>query len=736
MVQRLCRLVVVLVLLLAGPVVARAAGPGSAFPADPAIEAKVADLLSRMTLEEKIGQMYMASWTPTMDGREIAEGTVGGLTSLPDAATMAKWQKVARASRLGIPLLFGRDVIHGYRTLFPVPLGLAASFDREVWRRSAELTAREARSQGMNLAFAPMIDISRDPRWGRVVEGPGEDPFLARGFAEAWVRGLAAGDVGATLKHFVGYGAVRAGRDYAEAEISAQTLADVYLPPFRAGVRSGALAVMAAFGALDGVPGTANRRMLRDVLKRDWGFDGLVISDWDAIRELLNHGLAADPAGAAEKAVTAGVDMEIFGRFYKERLPDLVRSGRVPMELVDDAVSRILRVKFRLGLFDTSDPDPATAAAALARPETLEAARDVARRSIILLRNQGDILPLVKLPRRIAVIGEAAEDASDHMGAWGALADQSDTRTFLDEIERRLEPRGVEITYHDACDDDCADTDGIDEAVALARRSDLIVAVLGEPWNMTAEAASRAHLGLPNHEGELLHRLARTGKPVILIVFAGRPMALTDSLPDTKAILYAFSPGTMGGAALVDLLTGEANPSARLPMTMPRSVGQIPITYDELRTGRPGPLMAGDILWSRYVDEANEPLFPFGFGLSYTRFAYADLRLAEERVREDGTLRAEVAVTNTGKRAGREVVQLYVRQLVASRTLPLRRLKGIATVDLAPGETKRVALEVPASDLGYHDGLGLPVLEPGPFEVFVGGSSTASLSARFDLTEK
>ncbi|NLH82736.1 MAG: glycosyl hydrolase, partial [Phyllobacteriaceae bacterium] len=667
-----------LTLLLFSPP-SRAEEAASAFPPDPAIEAKVADLLARMTLEEKVGQMYMASWTPTMDGREIAAGTVGGLTSLPDGATTAKWQKAARASRLGIPLLIGRDVIHGYRTLFPVPLGLAASFDREVWRRSAELTAREARPQGMNLAFAPMIDVSRDPRWGRVVEGPGEDPFIARGFADAWVRGLAGGGVGATLKHFVGYGAVRAGRDYAEADLSASTLADVYEPPFRTGVRAGAQAVMAAFGALNGVPGTANRHLLRDVLERDWGFDGLVISDWDALRELLNHGLAADPAGAAEKAALAGVDMEIYGRFYKDHLPALVRSGRVPMAVVDDAVARILRVKFRLGLFDASrDVDPVVAEAALARPETREVARDFARRSIILLRNQGDILPLVKLPRRIAVIGEAAEDASDHMGSWGALADQKDTVLFVEEMQRRLEPRGVKISYHDACDDDCADTDGIDEATALARRADLIVAVLGEPWNMTAEAASRAKLGLPNHEGELLHRLAQTGKPVILIVFAGRPMALTESLPDTRAILYAFSPGTMGGAALVDLLLGEANPSARLPMTMPRSVGQIPITYDELRTGRPGPLAPGDDLWSRYVDEENEPLFPFGFGLSYTRFAYGDLRLAEPRLTKDGTLRAEVAVTNTGKRAGREIVQLYVRQLVASRTLPLRRFWSMA----------------------------------------------------------
>jgi beta-glucosidase len=735
----LARSAVLLALAAAGagllPAASRADEP-AAFAPDPAIEARVADLLSKMTLEEKIGQMFMIGWKPDMDGREIAAGTVGAITSVPDAETLVKWQKVARASRLGIPLLVGRDVIHGYRTLFPMPLGLAATFDPALWRLSARLTAEESRSQGLTLAFAPMVDVSRDPRWGRVVEGPGEDPFLARGFADAWVRGLAEGGVAATLKHFVGYGAARAGRDYAEAEISRPTLADVHLPPFRAGVKAGAQAVMAAFDALDGVPGTINGRMIRGVLERDWGFDGFVISDWDAIRELLNHGVAATRADAAERAVNAGVDMEIAGRFYKDELPGLLRAGRVSQARIDDAVARILRVKIRLGLFDRPDPDPSTAAAALARPETRAAALEIARRSIVLLKNERATLPLVRPPKRIAVIGEIAVDAADHMGSWGALALQSDTVLLADELRRRLAPRGIRVVQHDACDDDCLETDGIDEAVAVARRSDLVVAVLGEPWHMTAEAASRTRIGLPYHEQALLDRLAATGKPVVLVVFAGRPMALTEALPKARAVVFAFSPGTMGGAALADVLLGEANPSGRLPMTMPRSVGQIPITYDELRTGRPGPLEDGDVLWSRYTDEDNAPLFPFGFGLSYTSFAYADLRLAETTLAPDGRLRAEVAVTNTGRRAGREIVQLYVRQTVASRTLPVRRLKGLATVDLAPGETKRVTIEAPVADLGFTDDDGVYRVEPAPYEAFVGGASTAELAARFAVGAK
>ena len=705
-------------------------------PRDPAIEAKITDIVSRMTLEEKVGQMSMGSWSATFDESEIDRGLISAMANMPDAATMAKFQARARAARHGIPLIFARDVIHGYRTLFPVPLGLAASFDERVWETAAELTGREAGAQGVNLAFGPMIDISRDPRWGRVVEGPGEDPFLARGFAAASVRGLAKAGLGATLKHFVGYGAVRAGRDYAEADLSTPLLRDVYLAPFKAGLQAGAPVIMAAFNALNGVPLPANKRMLTDLLKTEWGFDGFVISDWDSVRELLNHGVAGNGAEAAERAVMAGLDMEIAGHFFRDNLPELVRSGRVPMARIDDAVTRILRTKFRLGLYDSAetrhDPDPARAEAALARPETRAAARDLARRSIVLLKNQNDILPLTKTAKRIAVIGAAARDASDHMGAWGALGLRTDAPVVYEELKRRLGPTTT-LTYAEGCDDECTETGGFNRAVATAEKADLVIAVLGEPWFMTAESTSRTRIGLPNHQQALFDRLARTGKPIVLVVFAGRPMVLTEAASKARAVLYAFSPGTMGGPALVDILTGEANPSARLPMTMPRHLGQVPLAYDDLPTGRPKGLDEDDDLWSRYIDEENTPLYPFGWGLSYSRFAYTDLTLGAPTLGRGDMLVAEASVTNRSDRAGREIVQLYVHQRVATRSRPLRQLKAIAVVDLGPRETKRVKLTVPVADLGFHDDDGAYRIEPGTFDVAVGGSSLARLAGTVTL---
>lgn len=705
-------------------------------PRDPALEARIADLLSRMTLEEKVGQMFMEACPEDLAGPRLEEGAFGAMLNCAKAETMADAQARARKSRLGIPLLFGRDVIHGYRTLFPMPLGLAAGFDPEVWTTAAEMTAREAAGHGLNLAFGPMIDVSRDGRWGRVVEGPGEDPWLAARFAEAQVRGQHHGGIGSALKHFVGYGAARAGRDYAEADISDSMLGDVYLPPFRAGLENGAEVVMAAFGALNGVPGTANRRTLTDLLKTRWGFDGFVLSDWDAIHELLKHGLAATTEDAVEKAVNAGLDMEIAGLAIPENLPGLVRSGRVSQARVDDAVTRILRVKFRMGLFDTAARPDIAPPIALAAPEIRAAARDIARRSIVLLKNDRNLLPLVKLPKRIAVIGRAAMDASDHMGAWGALADQTDTPLLVEELRRRLAPHGTKVVYSMGCDDDCLEPDEGEfaEAVAEARKADLIVAMLGEPWYMTAESTSRTRLGLPNHQQALLDRLAATGRPVLLITLAGRPMVMTEAMPKARAVFYAYSPGTMAAPALVDLILGEASPSARLPMSLPRAVGQLPMSYDALPTGRPTPLIKDDDLWARYIDEEITPLFPFGYGLSYTSFTYGDLRLAADRLGRKDTLVAEVAVTNTGKRPGREIVQLYVHDLVAARSRPVRELKGLGRVDLAPGETKRVKIEVPVADLGYNDDDGHYVVEPGRFRVFVGGSSLADLQTEFDVT--
>jgi beta-glucosidase len=701
---------------------------------DPKAEAAIAELLGKMTLEEKVGQMYMGGWASDFDESEVERSSLGALSGAPDAAHIAAIGDLATKTRLAVPVLFTQDMIHGYRTLFPMPLGLAASFDPEVIGLAAEVTAREASAQGMALALGPMVDLSRDPRWGRVIEGPGEDPFLGRVFAEASVRGLARGGLGATLKHFVGYGAAEGGREYAETDISTPRLFDLYLPPFRAGLEAGADVVMAGFNALNGMPVTADRATLTGLLEERWGFDGVVLSDWEAIRELKNHGIAATDEEAVEKAVMAGVDMDMASTLYREFLPGLVRAGRVPMARIDDAVTRILRMKHRLGLFDPTArprPDPAVAGSRLATPQAREAAREAARRSAVLLKNDGDRLPLVDPPRRIAVIGAAAADPSDHMGAWGAAGRQDEVPVFLDELRSRLAGRS-EVVFAAGCDDACRSTEGFAAAVAAARDSDLVVAVLGEPWWMTAEATSRTRIGLPDHQEELITALAETGRPIVLVVFAGRPMVLTETVPKVAAILWSFSPGTMGGPALVDLLTGAANPSGRLPMSLPRNVGQVPIAYDPLPTGRPaGP----SLLTARWLDEEATPLFPFGFGLSYTHFVHRDLTVARHDLRLADRIEATVTVENTGRRPGREIVQLYVRDLVASRSRPLRRLAAIGRVDLDPGESRRVSLTVPVVDLGFPDASGRRIVEPGTFRLFVGGSSTADLATDVEVVE-
>ncbi len=704
-------------------------------PRDPAIEARVAELLGRMSLDEKVGQMFMGGWSPDFDMGEVDRQSLGILSNLDDAAHMVAIRDRAAATRLAIPLLYSRDLLHGYRTLFPMPLGVAASFDEEAMTVAAVNTGREGASQGLDVSLAPMIDLSRDARWGRVIEGPGEDVLLARRFAAATVRGLAAGGMAATLKHFVGYGAAEAGRDYNSVDLSETRLRDLYLPPFKAGIDAGAQIVMAAFNTLNGVPGTANRHTLRRILREEWGFDGIVMSDWYAVSELMQHGVAADPADAVEKAVMAGIDVDMASGLYRDHLADLVRAGRVPMARIDEAVGNVLRVKFRLGLFGPANPqrrvDPATSASALATPQIREAARDVARRSIVLLKNDGDILPIVRPPTRIAVIGGMAADAGDHMGAWGALAEREDTPLFVDELRQRLAPMGTVVRFTAGCDGACKSEDGFAEAEATARAADLVVAVLGEPWWMTAESTSRTRLGLPGHQQALLDRLAATGKPIVLIVLAGRPMVLGDVAPKAAAIFYAYSPGTMGGPALVDLITGAANPSARLPMSMPRAVGQVPIAYDRLPTGRPW--KPNDALATRYMDEEITPMWPFGFGLSYTRFGFSAPVVERARVTLADTVRVTTTVTNTGARAGRESVQLYVHDEVASRSRPRRELKAFAMVRLEPGESRKVTLEVPVGELGFHDDAGGWLVEPGRFEVFVGPNSDAETSTSFEV---
>jgi beta-glucosidase len=612
----------------------------------------------------------------------------------------------------------------------PAPIGLAATFDPELIEAAYAWSGREAASIGLHWTLGPMVDISRDPRWGRVVEGPGEDPYLAAKVSAAAVGGLLKGGIIATLKHYVGYGAAEAGRDYNSTWIPRELLYDLYLPPFKAGIDAGAQTVMAAFNALNGLPATANPFTLDHVLKQGWGFDGLAISDWDSVWELENHGVARDDADAARKAINAGLDVEMAGDMFKDHLADEVMAGRVPIARVDDAVRRVLRVKFRLGLFDRPDPD--SAHTQLLSPGAIKVAREAAAASLVLLENRHNTLPLKPDLKRIAVIGDMAKTPSDHMGPWGANGREADVVTTLAGLKARA-PASTEILFAPGCDRECTSEDGFADAIAAARSADVIVAVMGETWYHTAEGASRTRLDLPGHYEQLLEALVATGKPVVLIVLGGRPMTINWAAEHAAAIIYAWFPGTEAGAGIADVLYGDADPSGRLPMTFPRAVGQIPIYYAHLPTGRPA---TGDQYSSKYIDEQNDPLYPFGYGLSYAAFQYSDLTVLTPSVAMGGTVSAEVTLANTGTHAGTEVVQLYVRDLVADRSRPVRELKGFAKVSLAPGETRRVRIDVPVSEFAFHLEDGTAEIDPGTFQLWMGGSSKATLSGTFEVTAK
>jgi beta-glucosidase len=704
--------------------------PAGRFPLDPTIEKRIDALMARMTLDDKIGQMRQGGWAPDFNMDEARQAVIGSLTNAEDPHAIAEIQKAARSSRLGIPFLFTHNVIHGFRTLFPVPLGLAATFDPKMVEEASYWAGHESAAAGLHWTLGPMVDLTRDPRWGRVVEGLGEDPFLAATMTRAQVNGLARGGITVSLKHYVGYGAAESGRDYNSTWIPTAQLHDLYLPSFKAGVESGAQTIMAAFNALNGLPATASKANIDGILKHDWGFDGFVISDWDSIMELKLHGVAADDADAARKAANAGIDVEMAGDMFKTTLAGEVAAGRVSQARVDDAVRRVLRVKFRMGLFDKPDADPDKAEAQLNTPAARAAAEKIATESMILLKNDKDVLPL-KAPKSVAVIGAMAADEGDHMGSWGAAGRRADTVTTLAALTDALKGKAT-VSFHPGCNDACDKDLDFDGAVKVAGAADVVVAVLGEPWYMTAEGTSRTKLGLPNHQQELLERLVATGKPVVLVVMAGRPMAITWAAEHVPAILYTFSPGTMGGAALADVLLGKVSPAGKLPMTMPRSAGQIPIYYSRLPTGRPA---TGDQYSSKYIDEDNGPLFPFGFGLSYGRIGYSNLKVETPKVAKDGTVKVSVLVSNTGGMETREAVQLYVHDKVASLSRPVKELKAISKISLKPGDNTLVTFDVPASSLGFHREDGSYVVEPGQFDVYVGGSSDASLKGTFELTE-
>ena len=697
-------------------------------------DARVEALLARMTLEEKAGQLNLVSLEPLFDPGSVRRGEVGAVINFSNAALASDIDGIARTSRLGIPLLVGLDIVHGYRTAFPLPLGLAASFDPGLVRRVAAAEAREAAAAGVNWTFAPMADVARDVRWGRIVEGTGEDPWLTGRLTAAQVEGFRDGGLAGTLKHFLGYSAVLGGRDYDATAIPPSELWDTHVPPFRAGIRAGAEAVMTALTSLNGVPATADPGLMRGMLRGDLGFTGLVVADWQAISGLISHGVARDGADAVRKAMAAGVDMDMTSGLYLRHLPDEVRAGRITGAAVDAAVRRVLRLKFDLGLFDRPALDPTGAEARYLLPATRALAREAARASLVLLKNRGDVLPIdPRGVRRIALVGPFADAAWDQVGPHEGTGNPDDAVTVLSGLRERAARAGVALDYAAGCDRTCATGERFGEAVAAARGADLVVAVVGEGRDRSGEGSSRAYLTLSGLQEEFIAALAATGKPIALVLFGGRPIALGDALAQADAVLMAWLPGTEGGPAVAETLFGDAGPAGKLPVTWPRTVGQLPLTYDRRPGGRP--YLPGSRWTMGYADESPLPLFPFGYGLAYTRFAYGapEVVMPAGGVADEAVVEVRASVTNTGARPGRAVAQLYLRQPVAARSRPERLLKDAVVLDLASGETRTATFRVPVAELGYHEPDGTLVVESGAYQVFVGGDSAATTSATFIL---
>jgi beta-glucosidase len=708
----------------------------------------VDSLVARMTLEEKLGQLTQlpgqsGDTGPTVSQggeAEIRRGHVGSFLGVFGAASTRRMQEIALQSRLKIPLLFAHDVIHGFRTIFPVSIAEAASWDPQAVEHAARIAATEATAAGLHWTFAPMVDIARDARWGRIVEGAGEDPYLGSIMAAARVRGFQGTDLSApntmlaTAKHFVAYGAAEGGRDYNVADIPDVTLRDIYLPPFHAAVDAGVRSVMASFNEIAGVPVHASERLIDGLLRAEWGWNGLLVSDWTGVLELIPHGVAADSATAGALALRAGVDIDMVSRIYFNTLSPLVRSGRITVRDVDAAVRRVLRAKYELGLFD--DPyrysDTARERRTLLAAEHRAAARDLARKAIVLLKNEGRTLPLSKSLGTIAVIGSLAVDARSSLGNWTAAGRPEEGVTVLDGI-RRAVPAGTRVLYARGADSATADTSGFAEAVRVAREAEAVVVVVGEHQEQSAEANNRAFLGLPGAQEGLVRAVRATGKPVVVVLMSGRPLAIASFADSVPAIINAWYLGTEMGNAVADVLFGDVNPSGKLPVSMARTAGQMPLYYNHKNTGRPP--VAGQKYTSKYIDVPWTPLYPFGHGLSYTTFAYRNLRLSAPTMRPADTLVVTVDVMNTGDRVGDEVVQLYIRDEVGSLTRPVRELRGFRRITLRPGETQSVSFPLGAKDLAFHDTALDLVVEPGFFRVYVGTSSAQVEEARFELVD-
>jgi len=703
-------------------------------------------LIARMTLEEKVGQLMQSSGAQVTgpggsEGslEQVRRGAIGSFLNVYGADTIRSLQRVAvEESRLHIPLVFGQDVIHGWRTTFPVPLAEAASWDPEAARLSARVAAVEASAYGLHWTFAPMVDIARDPRWGRIVEGAGEDPYLGSVLAAARVRGFQGADlrapdaIAATAKHFAAYGGAEGGRDYNVVDASERALREVYLPPFRAAACAGAATFMASFNEISGVPAHANRWLLTDLLRGEWGWEGMVVSDWAGVGELMPHGIAADSAEAARLGLTAGVDLEMVSTTYRATLADQVRRGQVPVAVLDEAVRRILRLKYRLGLF--ADPyrgaDAARERTQVLTPEHRAAARRVAAESIVLLRNERQTLPLRRDLRTLAVIGALAADTSATLGNWAAIGRKEDAVSVLDGIRGAVSP-GTRVVYARGASPTSADTAGYRAAVAAARGADAVVLVVGETPGMSAEARTRSRIDLPGAQLALAQRLHALGKPLVVVLMNGRPLAVPWLAENTPALVEAWFLGVEMGPAVADVLFGAVNPSGKLPVTFPRSVGQIPLYYNHRETGRPAEALNG--YTSKYIDVAWTPQYPFGHGLSYTTFAYSAPRLSTTTLAAGDSLGVEVTVTNTGSREGDEVVQLYLRDESGSVTRPVSELRRFRRVHLRAGESTTVRFALGMDDLAFYDLRMRRVAEPGWFRVMTGSSSRDVQEVQFRL---
>jgi len=728
-------------------------------PTEAEVRRFVDDLLGRMTLPEKINQMEQAAgqpmYTPVSKADQLARDGVGSFLFTTDPVRINELQRIATTqSRLHIPLLFGYDVIHGFRTIAPIPLAMASSWDPELVTRTQSMAAKETRLAGVHWAFAPMVDIARDARWGRIMESAGEDPYLGEQMAAAQVRGFQGDSVGApdhilaSVKHFAGYGAAVGGRDYDSSDISDDLLFNVYLRPYHAGVKAGTATIMSAYMDLNSVPATGNTFLLQDVLRKDWNFKGFVVSDWDSVLSLKTHGFAKDSADAAVRAVNAGVNMEMTSSTYRDNLAAAVKNGQVREATIDNLVRPILGMKYRLGLFTNPFVDLDRFKRETGSPEQREAVRKAAESTAVLLRNKGNLLPLKADLRSIAVIGPMADSKLDTMGSWAIHGDRADTVTIAQGLRERLPnakinvTAGVEIERGSATifdeqvvpekarftTEEAKKTE-FDHALELARSSEMTVLVLGEAQTMNGEAASRAHLTLPGQQQQLLEAIVALGKPVVLLVMTGRPLDITWASTHVPSILNLWYPGTEGGHAVANLLFGNANPSGHLPVTWPREVGQEPIFYARGLTQSP------DASARRYWDLSSAPLYPFGYGLSYSNFEFSNLQASYQAAGPSGALRASVTLRNTSGVAGAQVVQLYTHQRAGSASRPVRELKAFQKVTLAPGETRIVQLSVPAEELSFWSAATHHrALEPGTFDVWVGADSEATLHGTVEVT--